>query len=114
MSIYRDRRTGRWISEFDHYIDGVRHRRRKLLPQGWSRTQAEAFDRKEGAALSAIAEGIARPRHTIDEAVTRFKRERAPGLKHGDGQVRHMHGNCSASSCYAPGELLRVALPRAA
>lgn len=85
MSIYRDKRTGRWRFDFDHYLGGRRLRKRRLLPAGWSRAQAEAFDRKESAALWAIAEGIARPRHTIDEAVSRYLRERAPALKHGRG-----------------------------
>jgi len=51
MPIYRDKRTGRWRYEWDHYVDGRRLRKRRLLPTGWSRQQAEAFDRKESAAL---------------------------------------------------------------
>jgi integrase len=87
MSIYRDKATGRWRHEFDQRIGGRRVRKRKLLPAGWSRAQADAFDRAQGAALSAIARGITRPRHHIDEAVRRYKRERAPMLKHGTGAL---------------------------
>lgn len=90
MSIYRDKRTGRWRYEFDRYVGGTRQRERKLLPAGWSRAQAEAFDRAQSAALYAVAAGITQPRHFIDEAVARFARERAPGLKHGANQMREL------------------------
>ncbi len=88
MPVYRDKRTGRWRFEFDRYVDGERRRVRKLLPAGWSRAQAEAYDRQEGAALYAIAAGIAKPRHNIDEAVYRFQRERIGELKAGANVLR--------------------------
>lgn len=81
MSIYRDKKSGQWRFDFDRRIDSQRLRRRQLLPAGWSRAQADAFDRKESAALYAIASGIARPRWTIDEAVERYLKEHAPALK---------------------------------
>lgn len=91
MSVYRDKRTGRWLFDFDHYVAGHgRVRKRRLLPAGWSRSQAEAYDRKEGAALWEIAAGIARPRAFIDQAVERYSRERAPSLKAGAGAVREI------------------------
>lgn len=90
MSVYREPRTGRWQFEFDHYIDGRRVRTRKLLPEGWTRAQAEAYDRAEGAALYAIASGIARPRRHIDDAVAAYARERLPALKHGAGVEREL------------------------
>lgn len=90
MPIYRDKRTGRWRYEWDHYVDGRRLRKRRLLPPGWSRQQAEAFDRKESAALSALAHGIAKPRRLIDEAVTRYRTERARDLKSGANVVREL------------------------
>lgn len=83
MPIYRDKRTGCWMFDFDRRIEGQRVRRRQLLPAGWTRAQADAFDRKESAALYALAAGIAKPRHTIDQAVARYLGERAPELKHG-------------------------------
>lgn len=92
MSIYRDQRTGRWRFDFDHIIGGRRLRRRQLLPTGWTRAQAEAFDRKESAALLALAHGIAKPRRTIDEAVTLWQRERAADLKAGAGALREIEG----------------------
>jgi hypothetical protein len=69
-------RHGRWRFDFDRYVGGQRLRKDRLLPAGWRRAQADAFDTKESAALLAIASGIAKPRRTIDEAVTRYKRHR--------------------------------------
>jgi integrase len=90
MSIYRDKKTGRWRFDFDVRIARQRVRRRQLLPPGWSRSQADAFDRKESAALYAIATGIAKPRRTIDEAVACYLRERAGELKHGRNVEREL------------------------
>jgi integrase len=84
MSIYRHKPSGRWMFEFDRHIEGHgRVRKRRLLPAGWTRAQADAYDRKEGAALYAIATGVAKPRHTVDQAVARYLKERAPALKSG-------------------------------
>jgi integrase len=90
MSIYRDKATGQWRFDFDRRFDGQRVRRRQLLPAGWTRAQADAFDRKESAALYALASGIAKPRHTIDEAVRCYLKERAPELKHGENTRREL------------------------
>lgn len=90
MSIYKDKPTGQWRFDFDRRIKGVRHRRRQLLPQGWTRTEADAFDRKESAALYAIATGIARPRATIGQAVALYLKERAPELKAGPNAKREI------------------------
>lgn len=83
MPIYRDKASGRWCFEFSRRIEGGRTRRRRLLPAGWTRTQADAYDRKESAALYAIATGVAKPRRTVDEAVARYVSERLPALKSG-------------------------------
>lgn len=90
MSIYKDKPTGQWRFDFDRRINGVRHRRRQLLPKGWDRSEADAFDRKESAALYAIATGIARPRHTIGQAVALYLRERVPELKAGANAEREI------------------------
>jgi integrase len=90
MPIYRDKKSGCWMFDFDRRIEGQRIRRRQLLPAGWTRSQADAFDRKESAALYALASGIAKPRHTIDEAVACYLRERAPLLKHGENCEREI------------------------
>ncbi len=80
----------RWQFEFSRRIDGGRFRKRRTLPLGWSRAQADAYDLKESAALHAIATGIAKPRRTIDEAVACYVRERAPELKHGRNVEREL------------------------
>lgn len=90
MSIYRDKPTGRWRFDYDRRIGGQRIRRRQLLPAGWTRDQAEAYDRKESAALSALAHGIAKPRHLIGEAVRRYTKERVPHLKSGANAGREI------------------------
>jgi len=90
VSIYRDKKSGCWRFDFDRRVDGQRIRRRQLLPAGWTRAQADAFDRKESAALYALAAGIAKPRHVIDEAVRRYLRDRAPQLKHGANVRREL------------------------
>ncbi len=90
MSIYRDKKSGCWRFDFDRYIGGERVRRRQLLPAGWTRAQADAFDRKESAALYAIATGVAKPRHTVDQAVAGYLKIRAPQLKHGTNVEREL------------------------
>ena len=90
MSIYKDKPTGRWRFEYDHRVNGRRARKRRLLPAGWTRAQAEAYDRKESQALSAIAEGIAKPRALIGGAVALYLKERAPQLKAGDNAAREL------------------------
>lgn len=90
MPIYRDTKRKRWAFEFDRTINGKQFRKRKLLPVGWTRTQADEFDRKESSALFALAHGTARPRRTIDEAVARYVAERCPALKHGPNVEREL------------------------
>jgi integrase len=90
MSIYRDKPSNQWRFDFDRRINGQRIRRRQLLPAGWTRAQADAYDRQEGATLYALAAGIAKPRHLIDHAVTRYTRERVPELKAGANAAREI------------------------
>lgn len=90
MSIYRDKATGRWRFDFDHRIGGRRIRRRQLLPAGYTRAQAEDFDRKEGGALWALARGHAKPRFAIDAAVACYVEERLPKLTHGVNVEREL------------------------
>ncbi len=90
MSIYKDKPTGQWRFDFDRRIAGVRVRRRKLLPAGWDREQADAYDRQESQALYAIAKGLARPRHHIGEAVALYLKGRVPQLKAGANAEREI------------------------
>lgn len=80
----------RFEFEFSRRVNGQRQRVRKCLPLGWSRAQADAFDRKESARLYALASGVQREQHTIDEAVARYIIGRIPELKHGANQVREI------------------------
>jgi integrase len=73
----------RFQFEFDRRFGDDRIRARKLLPASWTRTQADAFDRKESARLYAEAAGVETRRWTIDQAVARYLDERAIGLKTG-------------------------------
>lgn len=90
MSIYKDKATGRWRFDFDIRIAGRRVRRRQLLPAGYTRAQAEDFDRKEGGALWSLARGHTKPRFAIDAAVACYVKERIPGLKHGGNAAREL------------------------
>lgn len=47
MSVYLDRSKARWRFSFNRIIAGRRWRVTKLLAPGWSRAQAEAYDRQE-------------------------------------------------------------------
>ncbi len=81
MPITRHARTGRWMYQFDRVIAGQRQRANKLLPAGWTRAQAQEFDRIESARLYAIASGIQPQRHLIDDAVLLYLQHHAPTLK---------------------------------
>lgn len=76
MSIRWDSRNKRWRFEFDRVVAGVRKRTSKLLPKGWSQAQADAFDRKEGGRLWAVATGVERPKRLIDEAVLLYLQDK--------------------------------------
>lgn len=80
----------RWEFEFSRRLGGGRVRTRKLLPQTWSRAQADAFDRQESARLYAQAAGIEPQQHTIGQAVARYLDERAPALKTGKGIAQEL------------------------
>lgn len=83
MPIYRDKKRGTFVFEFDVRIGGERVRATKHLPKTWSRAQADEFDRKESAALYARAQGIGRDDQAIEDAVNLYLMHRATVLKHG-------------------------------
>jgi len=76
MPIRWDNRNKRWRFEFNRVIDGRRHRASRLLPKGWSQAQADAYDRKEGSRIAAIAAGIERPAPLIEAAVLRYLQDK--------------------------------------
>lgn len=89
MSIRWDTRNKRWRFEFDRFIAGRRHRLSRLLPSGWSQTQADAYDRKEGARLYALASGVDRRDPLITEAVAHYLRDKRH-LKSYTGAAQHL------------------------
>lgn len=76
MPIHWDTRNKRWRFTFNRVIEGRRHRASRLLPKGWSQTQAHAFDTKEVARLCAVATGIADTDALIDRAVTLYLQDK--------------------------------------
>ncbi|PUA19630.1 site-specific integrase [Glaciimonas sp. PCH181] len=83
MPIYRDKTRGCYRFEFNRIIEGRRVRARKYLPQTWTQTQADTFDRKESARLYAIGTSVERVKYTIEDAVNIYLVERIPKLKSG-------------------------------
>jgi integrase len=77
MSIRWDKRNKRWRFEFDRYVHGRRTRTSRLLPQGWSQAQADAFDRAESGRLYAVAVGIEQSEPLIDTAVALYLQDKA-------------------------------------
>lgn len=73
--------SGRWLYQFDRVIAGTRQRANRLLPQGWTRAQAQAFDQRETARLYELATGGERPEPLIDDAVLAYLTDYAPSLK---------------------------------
>lgn len=89
MPIRYDARNKRWRYEFDRLIDGRRHRLSRLLPKGWSRAQADAYDLKESARLFAVAAGVERRDPLIDEAVVLYLRDKTQ-LKSYKATAQHL------------------------
>jgi len=72
MSIEWDKRNKRWRFSFKRVLGGVRRRHSRLLPPGWSRAEADAFDRAETARLFALAAGVQQADPLIDSAVALY------------------------------------------
>jgi integrase len=81
MPIYRDKKRGTFVFEFDKRISGERVRAVKHLPKTWNQAQADAYDRQESARLYAIATRVQRAEYSIEDAVTVYLQERVPQLK---------------------------------
>jgi integrase len=74
--------SGRWLFQFDRVIPGAgRQRANRLLPKGWTRAQAQAYDQRETARLYEIATGGSKPERLIEEAVLHYLTQHAPSLK---------------------------------
>lgn len=86
MPIYRDRKRGVFVFEFDRRIPGAgRVRARKRLPKTWTQAQADTFDRRECARLYGLATGTEGPNGLIEDAVAYYVTDRVPDLKSGQG-----------------------------
>jgi integrase len=73
------KQKNRLVWELSREVSGRRIRRTKVLPSGWTRQQADEFDRTETArVLAQILIGEA----TIDDAVEYYCKHRVPQLKH--------------------------------
>ena len=73
--------SGQWLYQFDRVIAGSRQRANRLLPKGWTKKEAEEFDRVETARLYAIATGVTKPQPLIEDAVLLYLKQHAPSLK---------------------------------
>ena len=91
MPISFDKPNRRWRYQFDRYIAGQRHRASQLLPKGWTRAQADTFDRQESARLYAVATGVSRAEPLIEDAVLLYLKEHAPTLKSFENIQRELH-----------------------
>lgn len=73
--------SGQWLYQFDRVIAGSRQRANRVLPKGWTKKQADEFDRVETARLYSIATGVTKPQPLIEDAVLLYLQEHAPKLK---------------------------------
>lgn len=90
MPIYWDKAKKRWRFTFNRILEGARYRHTKLLPAGWSRTRADAFERQHSARLYAQASGLERPAPLIEEAVQLYLDHRIPKLRDGINAAREL------------------------
>lgn len=90
MSIYRDKKRGTFVFEFDKRIGGKRVRAVKHLPKTWNQAQADAYDRKESARLYAVATSVEKIEYTIEDAISKYLDERASKLKTGGNVAREL------------------------
>ena len=73
--------TGQWLYQFDRVIAGQRQRANRVLPAGWTKKQAQEFDRVETARLYALATGVTKSAPLIEDAVLLYLQQHAPNLK---------------------------------
>lgn len=94
MPIYWDKKNKAWRFTFNRIVtvNGSRHRKRatKLLPKGWSRTQAEEYERQATPELYAVATGVRKPQYLIDKAVLHFCEDKCPHLRIGKKIIREL------------------------
>ena len=72
MPVYYNTARRRWSFQFRRTVSGRIVRTSKLLPVGWDRAKAEAFDRAETARLFGLAAGTLRESPAIEVAVALY------------------------------------------
>lgn len=91
MSIRWDERNKRWRYEFRQTIADRRYRFSRLLPRGWSETQARRFDQQETARTYArLSAGVTAGVPLIDSVVALYLKERIPVLRNGKNAARNL------------------------
>ena len=90
MPVYFDRAKARWRFSFNRVVAGRRHRSTKLLAPGWSRLQAEAYDRKESSRLYAEATGLRKPQLILAAAVQLYTDHKLPTLRASVKAAQHL------------------------
>jgi integrase len=88
MPITYDKSKKRWRFKFERVINGQLIRSTKVLPAGFTREDAEKYDKEQTAILYASATGIREK--TIDDAVLLYCQEHCPSLKRGDDLIRQL------------------------
>ena len=88
MPVYFDKTEQRWRFKFDRVIAGRQYRASRLLPKGWSKTEAQAYDQREVARLYDLASGKTANEPLIEECVKLYVDEHCPRLKHGNNQIK--------------------------
>ncbi len=82
MPILYDKAKKRYRYQLHRHVNGQRVRANKILPAGWSRAQAETFDRLETARIIGELTGVVeRGAAQIEHAVEIYLRERVINLK---------------------------------
>jgi integrase len=86
MPIRWDDRNKRWRYEFDARVQGVRRRASHLLPKGWSKARADAFDVKETGRLYALESGSEDADPLIETAVELYLQDKQHLKSHATAQ----------------------------
>ncbi len=90
MSVSFNKARSRWVFDFNKVVNGQRVRATKMLPAGWSKTEAETFSQQETSRLYGIATGTIKERVRIETAVELYIKHRCPELKTGDNVTREL------------------------
>lgn len=86
MSIRWDTRNKRWRFVFDARIQGRRRRASCLLPKGWSKARADAYDVSETGRLYALESGTEDADPLIETAVELYLRDKTELKSHATAQ----------------------------